>query len=171
MADVYSTHLNILRLMGQVVNPTAVLELGAGFYSTGLFLDRTVYPALRWLDSVELNDEWRHMVRERYPDERLTLFNGQPTRPLYSYGLVFIDDGQTLEERVRSIEFIVRAGVNVPVVIHDFENPHYRHAADFEWVMEYEAETPHTAICWNGLALSEAQKEAIDAEIYLSARG
>lgn len=170
MADVYATHLNILRLMGQVVNPLSVLELGAGFYSTGVFLDRKVYPALRWLDSVELNDEWRHMVRERYPDERLTLYNGQPTRPVNSYGLVFIDDGQSAEERVRSIDLVVRAGVNVPVVIHDFENPLYRQAADFERVMEYDAETPHTAICWNGDALSEAQKEAIDAELYISAR-
>ena len=170
MSDIYATHMLVLRLMGHVVNPSAVLELGAGFYSTGLFLDRETYPALRWLDSVEVNDEWRSMVRDRYADERLTLYSGMPSRLLDSYGLIFIDDGQSAEERVRTIARVAQARVIVPVVIHDFENPAYRQAADFEWLVEYDGMTPHTAICWNGDALSEAQQEAIDAEIYLNAR-
>lgn len=161
MSSIYATHLALLRAIGRVLNPRHVLEFGAGYFSTGVFLDRDCYPVLITLDSIEQQETWRETIRGMFKDKRLFLSPRRPDTPLDNYDLIFIDDGQSAIERVETIKQVVQARPPCPVIIHDFENPVYRHAADFDWVLEYDRETPHTALLWNGDAVSEEQKEAI----------
>jgi hypothetical protein len=55
-SDPYASHLGLLTRIGPGI--TQVLELGAGQYSTPLFLDRAVYPDLKRLVSIEPDRKW-----------------------------------------------------------------------------------------------------------------
>ena len=61
--DPYATHLPVLREIGAMRPIRRVLEFGAGMYSTPLFLDRTAYPDLEVLVSVEDDWEWLQRIK------------------------------------------------------------------------------------------------------------
>jgi hypothetical protein len=145
--DPYASHLPVLRLLGEVLPVKSVLELGAGKYSTPTFLDRSIYPGLQDLFSVEPVKEWREKVASVVKlDPRHRVIEDWTEIDPDAFDLIFVDSGQTAAERVADIERI--AHTVRPVVIHDFEVHDYQGWFDIEFV--YDQVTPWTAVCWNG---------------------
>ena len=157
----YASHLPIL-LGLQRFHPTrAVLELGAGDFSTGTFLDRTCFPVLERLTSVEVDPDWRAKVQsELGGDPRLELLGVERATTggvvadldIEAYDVIFIDDSARAADRAASIAAVVAAGPRHPlVVIHDFEVAAYRRAtAPLDHVFLFSCFNPMTGVCWNG---------------------
>jgi len=159
----YATHLPILRSLGAILPIKRVLEFGAGLYSTPTFLDRTVFPHLEKLISVEDDWEWLQRVKDyigspqmraHWPDawSRLSLRYGSPEKSMLwvdtdDYDLIFIDSGRTIADRIPIIEAIAARKPSCVVVIHDFEQWDYQHAArGLTGLKIYSDETPWTAV-------------------------
>lgn len=121
--DPYASHLPILRAVLAAYKPKRVLELGSGPHSTPLFLDAGVK-----LTSLETDDDWFMQAEERGDfDVRLVENVAESLPALTDYDLVFVDDSDTLDDRLATI----RAALSQPhplTVLHDAEVPEYRAA-------------------------------------------
>lgn len=132
--DPWSTHLPLLRTLGPGIR--SVLELGAGVYSTPVFLDQALYPDVVRVDSVEHDREWAERVLAACPDPRLALYVvPEPIEdflvllPLDEYDLILVDNSDKAERRVATIQWIARHANRQLVVLHDLERDDYREAA------------------------------------------
>lgn len=133
-ADPYATHLPVLREIGRQYPIRRVLEFGAGLYSTPLFLDRTAFPVLESLVSIEDDWAWLQTVKVACPDRRLSLrygglFAAQQWVDVEDYDLILIDSGKEEADRVPVIEWIAGQRPSAVVVIHDYERTAYQEAA------------------------------------------
>lgn len=175
-ATPYASHLPILLGLQRARPLRSVLELGAGDFSTGTFLDRACFPDLVRLTSVEVNPEWRAKVESSFgADPRLDLLGAgsSTTREaisavdLEAYDLVFIDDSDRATERAASIAAVVAATPRHPfLVIHDFEVPEYRRAtAALDHVFLFSCFNPMTGVGWNGDGLRAQELEALARRI------
>jgi hypothetical protein len=128
MTDAYATHLPVLRALGRHLLIRRVLEFGAGWHSTPMFLNRSSYPALERLVSVEAYADWRAALGEKYGSDKrwhcVEAWDGS-----VDYDLIFIDDGLSEAERVQTIRRVSAMMPTCPVVIHDFERVAYQQAA------------------------------------------
>lgn len=123
--DPYGSHLRILAAVVNTHRPVRVLEIGAGFFSTGLLTamcDSVV--------SVEVDPEWAADVSMAFPMAQVV---GE-IPPLAGFDLIFIDNGQsgakpTGAERAATIRDILSKPHPV-VVIHDAEVPEYADEID-----------------------------------------
>jgi len=146
--DPYGTHVPVLQAMGKLLNPRRVLEFGTGFYSTLTFLNRDYYAGLKVLHAVESDPNWVKHIRQFSDDKRLRYVEHPAT--LVDYDMVFVDNGQTEDERVVVLRALMAGDVTCPVIIHDSERQAYRNAVQFERVWEWTAVHPQTMVCWNG---------------------
>jgi predicted O-methyltransferase YrrM len=150
MSDPYASHLGLLTRIGPGI--TQVLELGAGQYSTPLFLNRAVYPDLERLVTIEPVIEWALTLK---PEPRLTIvITSMPPVEILSdlitvpFDLFFVDN-HPAEEREAVIKWLAHTG-GVRVVIHDFEETRYQRAAmNFYHTEIDKTATPWTALCSN----------------------
>jgi len=133
----YARHVPILVSLARLLRIRSVLEFGSGRFSTIAFLDRSVFPQLEILHSVEDDAAWRNEV--------LNLAGGDPRLYLElvetpheaavqvspeKYDLILIDDSRSKEYRVKTIECIVgKKPQHAVLVIHDFEIPDYQSAS------------------------------------------
>src|ERR1044072_7607495 len=62
--NAYATHLPVLIGLAGIRPLRRVLEFGCGHYSTKTFLQRSVFPDLEELHSVENDPAWAETVRE-----------------------------------------------------------------------------------------------------------
>lgn len=151
----YATHLPILIGLGRVLKIERVLELGTGRYSTPTFLDRSIFPSLVKLTSVENSPDWGPTILDERLDVNLVIgkmasFVGG--MGLESYDLIFVDDSETMEDRTATIRAISDRRPRRPiVVIHDFEIEAYQQAAKFLHRFIFTAFTPQTGVVWNGV--------------------
>lgn len=163
----FATHLSVLRAIPQYLEIRRVLEFGGGDYSTSLFLDRDIYSGLEHLRTVETNLAWLVYLKTSQDDTRFTISNcaGWESIDVNQYDLIFIDDGETIRERVRTIECVVALHPSCPVVIHDFEQPAYRKAAlaGMPYAIEFTRRTPTTAICYGDNAQPKSAFAKLDA--------
>src|SRR5688572_6204366 len=110
--DPYSTHLSVLHALGAALRIEQVLELGAGYYSTPMFLNRKYFPHLKTLVSDEPNNEWREKVRRQIGSDRRWMLVSMPTEGVIAdlswYDLIFIDSGETEADRVPVIEAVAK---------------------------------------------------------------
>src|ERR1700751_4542769 len=60
----YATHVPILVGVGCTLRIVKVLEFGAGFYSTLTFLNRSAFPDVTSVYSIESDSEWTSRVYE-----------------------------------------------------------------------------------------------------------
>ena len=155
MSDPYGSHEPILRALAGL-SPQQVLETGSGAYSTRLLLDSDVFPTVRRVVSIETDPTWAAAARNLGDDRhQLVLCENVsellPLLDLRPYGLIFIDDSESLHDRAASIRAIAQcAPFGVPVVVHDFEQPAYQAAAQpFESIVPFPTD-PGTAVCWRG---------------------
>ncbi len=152
-ADPYASHIPFLRNLGDTT--TSVLELGAGKYSTPLFLNREAYPMLTHLLTVEHDRKWAMSIE---PDARLTLaITSDPVQfltrlRLSDYDFIFVDNGADgdWQSREAVIRYLAERTLYTAVIIHDFEYEPYQVAASgFAHVEVDKTLTPWTAMCWN----------------------
>ena len=144
LTDRYATHLPVLRAVCDAIRPVLVLEFGGGKYSTPFLSERA-----ERLTTVEADDGWRAMLRGLVNGtvELLASFGGD----VGDYDLIFIDDGQSADERAATIRRVAGEKPGAAVVVHDFETPAYQDAAaGFEHRRVFDGLTPHTALLWNG---------------------
>jgi len=134
----YATHVPILIGLARLREIKNVLEFGCGYYSTLTFLNRSVFPRLERLQSVENDALWGETLQEvAGKDDRwvLNLVEGEiadavPNLDLESFDLILIDDSKTSTQRSATIRGTAGQRPQHPwIIIHDFEVEEYRDAA------------------------------------------
>ena len=153
----YATHIPILIGLARIREIRSVLEFGCGNYSTLTFLNRSAFPHLERLHSVENDDEWAATIQEAAKhDDRWTLrlVSGEISEAvsaLETFDLILIDDSKVSAERAATIRAVARQQPQHPwIVIHDFEVDEYRHAASaFKHRHRFRAYNPETGVVAN----------------------
>jgi hypothetical protein len=161
----YSTHVPILIGLARIREIRNVLELGCGHYSTRTFLNRSAFPHLEQLQSVENDNSWAETIRESVKDDRwdLKLVNGEiadsvSALDLEKYDLVLIDDSKNSAQRVSTINALSNKEPRRPwFVIHDYEVEEYRRATSgFRQKYAFKVYNPWTGLVWN--SVTEARR-------------
>lgn len=154
----YATHIPVLAAVSVLANPKNITEFGAGGYSTPLFLNRSVFPNLNSIVSLENDETWYARMRGMLGgDQRLDLRYIQGdlslavTQQLLTTDLVFIDDSASAIRKHTILAVGEKAPAGVPVVIHDADYPWTRLAIRraFDHCFVFKAFQPQTAIAWN----------------------
>ena len=154
----YATHIPILLGLGRVREIRHVLELGCGHYSTHTFLNRSAFPDLERLYSLENDDSWAQTIQAATKDDRwiLQVVNGEISdsvadMDLEAFDLILIDDSKTSAQRAATIRAIAAKQPQRPwIVIHDFEVDEYRDAAsEFKHRHRFRAYNPETGVVGN----------------------
>ena len=155
----YATHVPILIGLARLREIKSVLEFGCGYYSTLTFLNRTAFPHLERLQSVENDASWAETIHEAAKsDERWTLklvrreiADSVPSLNLEAFDLVLIDDSKTSTQRSATIRAVAGKQPQSPwIVIHDFEVEEYRRAsAGFKQRHAFKAFNPETGVLSN----------------------
>ena len=154
----YATHVPILIGLARMREVRSVLEFGCGHYSTLTFLNRSAFPHLERLQSIENDDSWAQAIQGSTRDDRWTLqlMNGEICESvtdlnLESFDLILIDDSKTSAQRAATIRTIASKQPRHPwIVIHDFEVEEYRQAAStFKHRYRFRAYNPETGVVGN----------------------
>lgn len=171
----FCTHLPILIGVASIATVRSVLELGAGTYSTKLFLDRKIFPQLERIESIENNREWADRVRlELGEDPRLGLseISGAVSQVLDRYrpndfDLVFVDDSVTIEGRCETVRALAGwLSGNALAVVHDYEQPAYQIAgASIPYCVVFTAFHPSTALLWSDAVVSPDVLQEIEQRL------
>lgn len=154
----YSTHIPVLAALAKIARVRRVLELGCGYFSTPIFLNRSIFPELSFLHSLEDDPAWLQKVASatnndiRLKLELVTEPIGKMLPHLLSgrYDLVFVDNAREVSQRANTIRVLSEQfeGDGI-VVIHDFEVAEYRDAASqFDHRFEFTAFNPTTGVAW-----------------------
>lgn len=174
----YATHIPILIGLGKLRDIRNVLEFGCGRYSTLTFLNRTAFPHLERLYSIENDESWAAKMEQAAQDDRWTLHlvNGEISEStsdldLESFDLLLIDDSKTSAQRAATIRAVARRQLQHPwIVIHDFEVAEYRHAASgFQHRQRFRSYNPETGVVANANHIDEWRM--LDRAIRSKARG
>jgi hypothetical protein len=168
----YSSLLPILMGLSRILSVERVLELGSGLGSTPLFLDRSVFPNLCQIDSLENDASWFSTVQAAVGGDsrlNLTYVNGSigervADLDLAPYDLVLVDDSVLVADRARTIRNVAeRHTRNNTVVIHDFETRQYRSAArSFPHQHRVSSLNPNTGIAWQGNRITRQDLKMLD---------
>jgi hypothetical protein len=161
----YATHVPILIGIGGSLRIAKILEFGAGFYSTLTFLNRTAFPDVTSVCTIESDPNWISKVCAAAKDDpRLSIRHvPEPVEStlaeidLADYDLVLIDSSTVAERRAALIRQLAgRSTGKSLVVIHDFEIDLYRRAAKgFVNRVDYSAFNPGTGVLWNAKCVGE----------------
>lgn len=154
MSDPYASHVDFLKVQGS--KASSVLELGSGLHSTPLFLNRDFFPRVTRVVSVEHIQVWADRVAEACGgDSRLELLvKPEPVEDYLrtidlDFDLIFVDNSECWENRVKTIEYLGQRVTTQHVIIHDFEHKFYQDAAKaFPFKIVETSRTPHTALLW-----------------------
>lgn len=155
----YATHIPVLIGLARRREIRHVLEFGCGHYSTLTFLNRSAFPHLERLHSIENDGSWAQTIEEAARNDRrwrLQLVNGEICESvagleLESFDLIMIDDSKTSAQRAATIGAIAAKEPRRPwIVIHDFEFEGYRRAASvFKHRHRFRAYNPETGVVTN----------------------
>lgn len=155
----YATHVPILVGIGCSLKIAKILEFGAGFYSTLTFLNRSVFPDVTSVSTIESNSDWISKVYVAAKDDpRLRMRHvPEPIESILSeldlaeYDLVLVDSSTEAARRAALIrELADRSTGTGLVVIHDFEIDLYKRAAKgFLNRVGYSALNPCTGVLWH----------------------
>lgn len=157
--NAYATHVPILIGLAAIRPIRRVLEFGCGHYSTKTFLQRSAFPDLKELHSVENDAGWAETMRDAVKEDRrcvVTVANGAMCDAVEkfdveSFDLILVDDSTNAEQRAATIRAL--SGVhplNPWLVIHDFEVEEYRRASSaFKQRFTFKAYNPQTGLISN----------------------
>ena len=164
-ANDYATHVPILIGLATVRKIKTVLEFGCGHYSTLTFLNRSAFPDLERLHSVENDASWAETIQAVIKDQRwrLQLVDGEIAESvslldLEAFDLILIDDSKTSAQRKATIRAIAsRWPQRAWIVIHDYEVDEYQKACrSFKYRYTLRAYNPQTGLVGNS-AIREAR--------------
>ena len=157
----YATHVPVLIGLARMREIKSVLEFGCGYYSTLTFLNRTAFPHLERLHTVENDISWSETINEVAKlDERwiLQLVRGEiadcvTQLDLERFDLILIDDSKTSTQRAATIRAVAHKQPQHPwIAIHDFEVDEYKQAASgFRWRHKFKAYNPETGLVSNSI--------------------
>ena len=157
--NAYATHLPVLIGLAAIRPLRRVLEFGCGHYSTKTFLQRSVFPELEELQSVENDRSWAETMRELIehdPRSSLTVVSGAMSAAvrnfdLEAFDLILVDDSTNAEDRAATIRALASLHPSNPwLVIHDYEVEEYRTASSaFKQRFAFKAYNPHTGLVAN----------------------
>ena len=163
----YATHLPILIGLASMREIRSVLEFGCGRYSTLTFLNRSAFPRLERLASVENDAAWAEVTND--PRWTLKLIDGETSDSvsdldLEQFDLILIDDSKTSAQRAATIRAVARKQPQRPwILIHDYEVNEYRTAAKgFKYRYAFKTYNPQT-----GLVSNKLFREAKSLDLYL----
>jgi hypothetical protein len=147
----FGTHVNLLCALGPGIK--TVLELGAGAFSTSLFLDRDYYPDLIELTTIEQDREW--VLAGADPRHKVVI-EPEPIEPflegvldLDSFDLIFVDNSTFGERRCDTLRWLAKHVGRSLVVAHDFNVLSYAEAAGgFDCKIIDDRQVPWTALLW-----------------------
>lgn len=156
----YGSHVPVLMLCASILKPQRVLELGCGYYSTPVFLNRELCPSVEQLTSVETDDQWLGRLRALHGHDgrwkpqlakdgtAQWLGESQHREELSGYDLIFVDDLQASSGRPRTLGALLAQKPSCPVVVHDVEEWRLRFRIwdDGPFVI-FDAFTPQTGVC------------------------
>jgi len=155
----YATHVPILIGLAHLREIRSVLEFGCGYYSTLTFLNRSVFPNVKRLQSVENDASWAETLQEvAGKDDRWVpnvvqgeIADAVPNMDLEAFDLILIDDSKTSTQRAATIRATAGRRPRHPwIVIHDFEVEEYQRAArDFEKRYIFKSYNPQTGLACN----------------------
>lgn len=136
--DPYATHVPVLQyFLARTTRPT--LELGAGWYSTPLFLNHAG-DNLDHHVTLESNKNWLNDIVSVYPHPAVQAadpqYAGNWPRPSKSlgpfWGLIFVDNGPTWKHRASSLQRLLEEDFEADsswpdyLIVHDAESKHIR---------------------------------------------
>lgn len=154
----YATHVPVLVGLAALRRIERVLELGCGNYSTKTFLNRSAFPHLKELRSLDNDPLWARTVRSGVDDSRCTIVltdgavaGAVSNMDLDYFDLVFVDDSTTSEQRTATIRSLSALHPKNPwLIIHDYEVEDYqRAAAGFVHKFIFNAYNPATGLVFN----------------------
>jgi Predicted O-methyltransferase len=170
----YATHVPILIGLAKIRRIRTVLEFGCGYYSTLTFLNRSAFPYLERLQSIENDASWAESIKEAANNDdrwNLSLVDGDiadclqvnsdnhvnpvklpfRAKSLEAYDLILIDDSKSSAQRAATIHAVAACQPERPwIVIHDYEVEEYRNAArGFEQRYAFKTFTPQTGLVCN----------------------
>ena len=175
-ANPYATHIPILVACAHLFRPRRILELGSGFYSTPLFLDKDIFPDAMHVCSLENDPEWFQQLN-RLADPRLErlLIEGPMCAAIRAfdcsqYDLVFVDDSTHARHRRKTLRALRNALGSQIVVVHDVDQWRIR-LGIYSFPNHYEmlALTPQTSIAWHTRQVSRGILTEVD-QIILGCR-
>lgn len=165
--DDWGSHLPVLLGLSILLSPRSVVEFGSGRFSTGLFTNKRYFPSVDRFRSIEDNATWYDRAVETtvlHPGDEVRLVDSVPQwiresgDPLG--GLIFVDNGEGLEDRIAAIRATFeRAESDSVVVIHDFEVRAYRRAVPRSWPFV-------TVRAWRPMTAVVCRDEALLAEVH-----
>ena len=154
----YATHVPILVGLGCSLGIARILEFGAGFYSTLTFLNRSAFPDVISVSTIESELDWIAKVYGAAKDDpRLRIRHVPepiesvlPELDLAQYDLILVDSSSEAARRAALIGALAdRFTGTCLVVIHDFEIESYKQAAKgFSNRVDYSAFNPCTGVLW-----------------------
>ena len=157
--NAYATHLPVLIGLGAIRPLRRVLEFGCGDYSTRTFLQRSVFPNLEELQSVENDPVWGETMREVIKHDArstVTVVSGAMCDvvrkfDLEAFDLILVDDSANAEDRAATIRALSSLHpLNPWLVIHDYEVEEYRTASSgFKQRFAFKAYNPYTGLISN----------------------
>lgn len=157
--NAYATHLPVLIGLAAIRPLRRVLEFGCGHYSTTTFLQRSVFPDLEELQSVENAQAWAEAMLEATGDDArstVTVVSGAMSAAvrkfdLEAFDLILVDDSTNAADRAATIRALSSLHPSNPwLVIHDYEVEEYRSASSaFKQRFAFKAYNPHTGLISN----------------------
>lgn len=172
----YPTIIPPLVALAELLQPTRILEFGAGQVSTPLFLDRKIFPQVEQLVTCENDPAWIDRITESLTDQRVTIVSRPVPMVVIAnqiditpFDLILIDDSFTWTERAQTIQSVMaRRSRKSVVVIHDYDVPLYRDVArngpGYEYI--FSAFTPHTGVLWDEGHLIKKQLRTVDRLLF-----
>ena len=157
--NAYATHVPVLIGLAAIRPVERVLEFGCGHYSTKTFLNRSIFPNLKELQSVENDAEWADTMREAVKDDPRCVVTAVSSAmcdavrrfDLETFDLILVDDSTNAEQRAATIRALSDLRpVNPWLVIHDYEVEEYRRAcAALKQHFTFKAYNPQTGLVAN----------------------
>lgn len=171
-ANAHATHVPVLVGLARLLNVERVVEYGCGEYSTLTFLNRSAFPGLVKLLSLENDAEWFARMAGRVsvdPRAEMRSVDGPMSLAasgveIGGYDLVFLDDSNTVAERAATIrEVTAKPADATVVVIHDYEMAEYQRAVSgFTNRYGFDCLNPNTGVLWNNAPVTERELHSLD---------
>lgn len=168
--DPFATHIPILLGVAAITSPLRILELGGGRFSTPCLADRSLFPSVKEVHTLEDDPEWANVLHaldlepgrscvEVVPSIRHRLV----TMDISPYDLIFVDNSMSVAERADTLAVVLdRARSDAIVVVHDFEWRAYRAAVKYPWkYYSFRVWKPETGVLWRNERLSRQQLTAL----------
>lgn len=171
-AKPYATHIPILVACARLFRPARILELGSGFYSTPLFLNRRIFPEVVEVCSVENDPAWfKEMgaVEDRRLERRLVdgpMHAAVAKMDLSGFDIIFVDDSKHARHRRKTLQSLRKLVKQQILVVHDVDQWRIRLATyTFPNYHILHGITPQTAIAWSAAAVRREWLIDTDAKI------